>query len=80
MSHKYDILKTLTEIIKRFFKNEDLKVTLKTTANDIEEWDSLNHMDLIRTIELEFLIEFDFFEVMDFENISELVNSIENKI
>ena len=80
MSHKYDILKTLTEIIKRFFKNEDLNVTLKTTANDIEEWDSLNHMDLIRTIELEFLIEFDFFEVMDFENISELVNSIENKI
>ena len=80
MNHKYDILQTLTEIIKRFFKNEDLKVTLKTTANDIEEWDSLNHMDLIRTIELEFLIEFDFFEVMDFENISELVNSIENKI
>lgn len=77
--HNY-ILKSLTEIFNKFFKKEDLLITLTTTADEIEEWDSLSHMDLIRSIELNFKIEFDFFEVMDFENIGELVKSIQNKI
>tara|TARA_B100000475_G_C14960246_1_gene299595 strand:- start:738 stop:980 length:243 start_codon:yes stop_codon:yes gene_type:complete len=80
LSHHNHILKILTVVIKNFFKKEKLAITLTTTANDIEEWDSLNHMDLIRAIEEEFKIEFEFFEVMDFENIGELVKSIQQKM
>ena len=80
MNHQNKILKTLTAVIKKFFKKEELLITLNTTAIDIEEWDSLNHMELIRAIEFEFKIEFEFFEVMDFENIGGLVKSIQQKM
>lgn len=66
--------------MKNFFKKEELFITTDTTATDIEEWDSLNHMGLIRAIESKFKIEFDFFEIMDFENIGELVKSIQQKL
>lgn len=80
MSQDKHILNRLNVVISDFFKKEKLTITLTTTANDIEEWDSLNHMNLIRTIEEEFNIEFEFFEVMGFENIGELVKSIEQKM
>lgn len=80
MSQDKHILNRLNVVISDFFKKEKLAITLTTTANDIEEWDSLNHMNLIRTIEEEFNIEFEFFEVMGFENIGELVKSIEQKM
>ena len=80
MSQNKHILNRLNVVISDFFKKENLAISLTTTANDIEEWDSLNHMDLIRSIEEEFNIEFEFFEVMDFENIGELVKSIEQKM
>ena len=80
MSQDKHILNILSIIIKNFFKKEKIAITLTTTANDIEEWDSLNHMELIQAIEEEFNIEFEFFEVMDFENIGELVKSIQQKM
>ncbi len=80
MNQSDNILKSLKEVIRKFFKNKDLSITLDTTALDIQEWDSLNHMDLIRKIELEFNIEFEFYEVMDFENIEQLVKSIQQKM
>ena len=80
MSQQNHILNILSNVIKNFFQKENIVITLTTTANDIEEWDSLNHMNLIRAIEEEFKIEFDFFEIMDFENIGELVRSIQQKM
>ena len=80
MSQHNHILNILSNVIKNFFQKENIAITLTTTANDIEEWDSLNHMNLIRAIEEEFKIEFDFFEIMDFENIGELVKSIHQKM
>ncbi len=80
MSQQNHILNILSNVIKNFFQTENIAITLTTTANDIEEWDSLNHMNLIRAIEEEFKIEFDFFEIMDFENIGELVRSIQQKM
>jgi len=80
LSQHNHILNILSNVIKNFFQKENIAITLTTTANDIEEWDSLNHMNLIRAIEEEFKIEFDFFEIMDFENIGELVKSIHQKM
>ena len=79
MNSQNNILKTLTTVIKKFFKKEELLITLETTAMEIQEWDSLSHMGLIRAIEFEFEVEFEFFEVMDFENIEGLVKSIQQK-
>lgn len=66
--------------MQRFFKDENLIISMDTTAKDIDAWDSLNHMNLISEVEKAFNLQFDFFEVMDFENIGELVQSIQNKM
>ena len=76
----HDILLSLQILMRKFFNIPDLTISENTTAKDIDAWDSLNHMNLISEIEKQFKIQFDFFEVMDFENIDELLKSIENKI
>ena len=77
LSHNISI--KLEKVFKSFFKNEVLTISKATTTEDIENWDSLNHMSLIAEIEKEFEITFDFYEVMDFENVGELIKSITNK-
>ena len=66
--------------MEEFFKLTDLTISENTTAKDIDAWDSLNHMNFIREVEGQFNIQFDFFEVMEFENFGELVKTIKNKI
>ena len=75
-----EILISLQTLMRKFFKIPDLIISEITTTKDIDAWNSLNHMSLISEIEKQFKIQFDFFEVMDFENIDELLKSIENKI
>lgn len=70
----------IIELMKSFFKNDSLIVSNETTANDIEEWDSLNHMNFISEVEKHFNIQFEFFEIMDLENVGELINSILQKL
>lgn len=77
LSHNISI--KLEKVFKSFFKNEVLTISKATTTEDIENWDSLNHMSLIAEIEKEFEITFDFYEVMDFENVGELIKNITNK-
>ena len=66
--------------MKSFFKNDSVVVSKETTANDIEEWDSLNHMNFISEVEKHFNIQFEFFEIMDLENVGELIESILQKL
>jgi len=63
-----------------FFRDDTLTISMATSANDIDDWDSLNHMTLISEIEKKFNVQFEFYEIMDFENIGELVNSIQTKL
>ncbi len=70
----------IIQLMKSFFKNDSLIVSEETTANDIEEWDSLNHMNFISEVEKHFNIQFEFFEIMDLENVGELIDSILQKL
>ncbi len=75
-----EIISSIQELMRNFFKNDALTISMATSANDIDDWDSLNHMTLISEIEKKFNVQFEFFEIMDFENIGELVNSIQTKL
>jgi acyl carrier protein len=74
------ILEILQSVFIRFFKNVNLELTETSSAKDIEVWDSLNHMSLMGEIETEFKIQFEFFELMDFENVGDLIKGISSKI
>tara|TARA_B100000795_G_C22806499_1_gene445246 strand:+ start:1885 stop:2130 length:246 start_codon:yes stop_codon:yes gene_type:complete len=74
------ILTNLQIIFRIFFKNDTIELTKDSSANDIDGWDSLNHMSLIGEIERDFNIEFEFFELMDFKNVGDLIKAISIKI
>jgi acyl carrier protein len=61
------------------FDVDDLEVTPATTAEDIEEWDSLSHIRLVVAIERRFKIRFKNAEIVGLQNVGELVEAIDGK-
>jgi acyl carrier protein len=75
-----DILKRVEEIFREELELDDLVLTDETTADDVEEWDSLSHIQLVAAMEEAFGIEFKSREILSWENIGDLIDSIEKKI
>ena len=74
------IFEKLNEIFIDVLALDEVELTDATNANDIEEWDSLSHIQLIVAIEKSFGIKFTSLEIMKWKNVGEMVNSIEEKI
>lgn len=73
----------ITHLNKIFIDVLDVpSVDLKgeTTAEDIEEWDSLTHLQLIVAIEKYFKIKFTTFEIQSLRNVGELSKAIAMKL
>lgn len=77
---KNEILEQLQEIFIETLDNEDIKLSIDTTANDIEEWDSLSHIILIVTIEKQFKLRFTSSEILKWKDVGEMIDCIEIKI
>lgn len=75
-----DILNALTEIFRDIFDNEDLVATPELCADDVEEWDSLSHIQLVVAIEKHWHIKFTAREIMKWQNVGEMAQGIANKI
>lgn len=75
-----DIFRKLNEIFIDILDLDECDLTDEISANDIEEWDSLSHIQLIVAIEKEFKIKFTSMEIMKWNNVGEMVNSMEEKI
>lgn len=75
-----EIFSKLHEIFMDVFDLDELELTDETSANDIEEWDSLSHIQLIVAIEKAFGIKFTSLEIMKWRNVGEMVNSMLEKL
>ena len=73
---KNDILAKVQTIFRDVLDNEEIVLTDETMANDIEEWDSLSHIQLIVAIEKAFGIKFTSLEIMKWKNVGEMLDSI----
>ena len=71
-----DILKQVKEIFIDTLDNDQVIITETTTANDVDEWDSLNHVQLVVGIEKEFKIRFTSQEIQNWNNVGEMIDSI----
>jgi acyl carrier protein len=75
-----EIIDRLQALFITVFDNDSIRVTPQLTADDVDEWDSLSHINLMLAIELEFGIEFDPSEIQTFANVGELIASFEKKL
>ena len=68
------------DIFRDIFDEEDMVIEDKTSSDDIEEWDSLNHINLVSAIEVEFKIKFTLGELMALKDVGAMVNLIVEKL
>lgn len=74
-----EILETMTPIFRDVLDNDDIVLKEVTTAQDIEEWDSLSHIQLVVAIEKKFKIRFTTAELTSFKNVGEMAAGIARK-
>ena len=75
-----EILSSIVDTMRDVFDADDLEVTPATTAEDVEEWDSLSHIRLIVAIERKFGFKFNNSEIESLKNVGELVNLVATKV
>ena len=78
--NKNEIIEKLQDIFCDVFDNEDIKLTEATCAEDIEEWDSIGHVQLIKELQTQFNIVFTAQEMRSWDDIGEMADAILSKI
>lgn len=77
---KQNIINEVTAIFRDTLDNESIELSETTTAADIEEWDSLSHIQLVVAIEKHFRIRFGSREIQTWNNVGEMIESISAKL
>lgn len=77
---KEEVFEKLNEVFRDVFDDEDITVTETTTADDIEDWDSLEHINLLAAVEQEFGMKFNMGQVVSMKNVGEMAEIIMSKI
>lgn len=75
-----EVYAKLTEIFHDVFDDPSIVLQPSTTAVDVPEWDSFNHINLIVSIEAEFRITFQTSELEAMHNVGALAEMIGRKL
>lgn len=75
-----DILAELTAIFREVFDDDSIIVTRQSTANDIDAWDSLTHMNMVMAVEVRYGIRFALGELPSLRNVGDLVDLTAKKL
>ncbi len=75
-----EILKKVNEVFIDNLDNDDIVLTENSSADDIEEWDSLTHVQLVVAVEKKLNIRFNAKEIQSWKNVGEMIDSISTKL
>ena len=75
-----EILSQLQVIFQEVFQDDEIKVNFSTTAEDVNNWDSLSHINLVVSVEKLFDIRLALGEIADLQNVGDFVHVIKNKL
>lgn len=73
---KEEIYSRLNEVFRDVFDDDTIEVGPETNSEDIEDWDSLEHINLVAAVEQEFGIKFTMAQVVGMKNVGEMVDII----
>lgn len=73
------IYEMLNEIFQDVFDDEDIVVEADTNSDTIEDWDSLEHINLVVAVEKAFGMKFTMDEVTGMKNVGEMVEIIKDR-
>ena len=69
----------LNRVFQDVFDDDTIHITPRTTANDIEDWDSLEHITLIAAVERAFKMKFKMGEISAMKNVGEMASIIQSR-
>ena len=75
-----EVYETLNGVFQDVFDDESIEVHDETPYDDIEDWDSLEHINLIAAVEQEFGVKFNMGQVVSMKNVGEMVDIILSQI
>jgi acyl carrier protein len=74
-----EIYARLNRVFQNVFDDDSIRVTPDTTADDIEDWDSLEHITLISAVERAFKMKFKMKEISSMKNVGEMAAIIQER-
>lgn len=77
--NRSELLTTLNKIFADTLDEDNIVLTEQSTADDVEGWDSLSHVQLVVAVEKHFKIRFTAREIQHWKNVGELIDSISAK-
>lgn len=75
-----DTFEQLNAVFCKVFDDKDIKITTEMTADNIDEWDSLSHVNLVVAIEKHFGVKFKSSEIIRWKNVGQMLASINEKL
>lgn len=75
-----EIIARLTMVFRDVFMEAELTVTPEMTANDVERWDSLSHVDMVLLVESDFGIRIPTRDVTRMKNVADLIRVVQSKL
>jgi len=75
-----EVFNGVQDIFRDIFDEDDMVIEDKTSSDDIEDWDSLNHINLVSAIEKEFEIRFALGELMTLKDVGAMIDLMIEKL
>jgi len=74
-----DTMEILNGIFRQVFDDNSIVLTRDTTADDIDDWDSLSHLNLVIAVEMKFGVKFALGELQSLKNVGDMADLVEKK-
>ena len=73
------IFEQVADVIRKVLKQPKLEVTMETSSENVEGWDSLHHMMIITEVETVFNLKFDFMQILDIKSVGDICKTVKQQ-
>ena len=75
-----EIIARIASTIRKVLDNPNLEICAESSAEEMEGWDSVTHLQLVSELENEYDVKFTLREMMSWESVGELAETLTNKL